>query len=142
VDIGSVPTGLETWGRDVLIARAGKVPHTPMDGRVLSVDAKTGEALELAKGARLAVDVEFGRGRTLYMLSQGEWNMLFPGSAALPFTGALYRVENDGTVTELLSGLNLPSSFEVIGNTAYVVNLAGEVWRYEKFDETPPFGVR
>ena len=141
VGIDIVPTGFETWGNRVLVAEAGVVPHVPEDGKLVSVDAKSGEITEIAAGARLAVDVEFGRGRTLYILSQGEWNMAFPGSAALPFTGALFRVEGDGSLTEVVGSLNLPTSLEIVGKTAYIVGLTGDIWAIE-MDNEPPYGVR
>ena len=79
---------------------------------------------------RLLVDVEFGWKRRLYGLSQG----VFPGdepagTPALPNTGALVQVNTHGTFDVVVDGLNLPTSVEFVGDTAYVVNLAGEVWR-------------
>jgi hypothetical protein len=41
------------------------------------------------------------------------------------------KVNPDGTFTVVLDGLNQPTSFEFIGNTAYVVTLTGEVWRID-----------
>ena len=49
--------------------------------------------------------------------------------AALAVTGALERVNHDGTITPLITGLDRPTSVEIIGRTAYVVTLSGEVWR-------------
>ena len=42
--------------------------------------------------------------------------------------GALVKVNPDGTFTVIVGGLNKPTSLEIIGNTGYVVNLAGEIW--------------
>jgi hypothetical protein len=87
------------------------------------------------------VDVEFGRGRRLYALSQGDFPEGAPdGSPALPNTGALVEVNTDGTMTVIVAGLNRPTSLEFIGNTAYVVNLAGEIWKIENVSN-PPFGL-
>jgi len=141
VGIDIVPTGFETWGHHVLVAQAGIIPHPPEDGKVIAVDAKNGQATEIAAGVRLAVDVEFGRGRTLYILSQGEWVSGFPGSPAMPGTGALFRMEGDGTVTEVVGSLNLPTSLEIVGKTAYIVSLSGDVWTIE-IENAPPYGVR
>ena len=141
VGIDIVPTGFETWGHHVLVAQAGIIPHPAEDGKVVAVDAKNGQATEIAAGARLAVDVEFGRGRTLYILSQGEWVSGFPGSPAMPGTGALFRMEGDGSVTELVGSLNLPTSLEIVGKTAYIVSLTGDVWAIE-IENAPPYGVR
>src|SRR5512133_2411342 len=66
-----VPTGLEVRGNTVYMAEAGPVPHLPQNGKVVSFGPKSPTATEVASGARLLVDVEFGRGRRLYARSQG-----------------------------------------------------------------------
>ena len=68
-----VPTGLAVSGNTVYMAEAGPVPHLPENGKVVSFGPKSPTATEVASGASLLVDVEFGRGRTLYALSQGVW---------------------------------------------------------------------
>jgi hypothetical protein len=50
------------------------------------------------------------------------------------------EVTGDGTFTVVVDDLNLPTSVEFIGNTAYVVSLAGEIWKIEDVSG-PPFGV-
>lgn len=136
-----VPTGLAVRGNAVYLAQAGPVPHLPDDGKVVTIRPQSGTVSEVASGAPLLVDVEFGRGRRLYALSQGE----FPegerdGFPALPNTGTLVEVNGDGTFTVVVDGLNQPTSLEFIGNTAYVVNLVGEIWRIDDVSG-PPFGV-
>ena len=77
--------------------------------------------------------MEFGRGRTLYALSQGVWDGAFPGSPALPNTGALVKDNGDGTFTVIMNGLDRPTSLEFIGNTAYVVTAGtGEIWKIDR----------
>ena len=134
-----VPTGLAVSGNTIFMAQAGPVPHLPEDGKVVAFGPDLA-VVEVASGAALLVDVEFGRGRRLYALSQGD----FPpgqrdGFPALPNTGALVEVNDDGTLTVVVDGLNQPTSVDFIGNTAYVVNLAGEVWKIENVG-APPFG--
>src|SRR5215218_9682298 len=68
-----VPTGLAVSGDTVYMAEAGPVPHRPEDGKVVSFGSKSPTATEVASGASLLVDVEFGRGRDLYALSQGDF---------------------------------------------------------------------
>jgi hypothetical protein len=69
------------------------------------------------------------------------WDGAFAGSPALPFTGSLLEVNQDGTLTELAAGLNQPTSMEFIGNTAFIVTLGGEIWTFNDVSE-PPFGQK
>jgi sugar lactone lactonase YvrE len=124
-----VPTGITTGDRSVYVAQAGPVPHDPSHGRVVRVEPRSGRAVEVASGAPLLVDVEFGRGHRLYALSQGHFTPGNPeGSPADPATGTLVRVNRDGTMTPIAGGLDRPTSLEFIRDTAYVVTLTGEIW--------------
>jgi sugar lactone lactonase YvrE len=124
-----VPTGIATSGRSIYLAQAGPVPHDPGNGKVVRVEPRSGRATEVASGAPLLVDVEFGRGHRLYALSQGHFTPGNPeGSPADPATGALVRVNRDGTMTTVAGGLDRPTSLEFIRDTAYVVTLPGEIW--------------
>jgi hypothetical protein len=136
-----VPTGLAVLGNTVYMAEAGPVPHLPEDGKVVAFGPKSLTPTEVGSGAPLLVDVEFGRGHLLYALSQGPGvDGAPPGSPAQPDSGALVKVNGDGTFTVVTDGLNLPTSLEFIGNTAYVVTLTGEIWRIDDVSG-PPFGV-
>src|SRR6266566_5159430 len=127
-----VPTGLEVRGNRVYMAEAGPVPHLPQDGKVVSFESGSPTATEVASGARLLVDVEFGPGNGLYALSQGIFPVGGdPGSPALPNTGALVKVNGGGTFTVITEPLDRPTSLEFIGHTAYVVNLTGEIWKID-----------
>jgi hypothetical protein len=126
-----VPTGLEVWGNTVLMAQAGPAPHLPDAGKVVSFKEHTEEVTEVASGARLLVDVERGRGTKLYALAQGTWDGAYEGSPALPFTGSLVELMDDGTFFPIVWNLNQPTSMEIIKNTAYVVMLNGEVWKID-----------
>jgi hypothetical protein len=136
-----VPTGLEIMGNTVLMAQAGPIPHRPEDGKIVAFGPKSTTATEVASGAPLLVDVERGRGRTLFALAQGEFPDGAPdGSPALPGTGSLVAVNTDGTFTEVISELDQPTSLEIIGNTAYVVTLTGEIWEITNISG-PPYGA-
>jgi hypothetical protein len=127
-----VPTGLEVRGDTVYMAEAGPVPHLPQNGKVVSFGPKSPTATEVASGARLLVDVEFGGGGGLYALSQGIFPVGSPpATPALPNTGALVKVNADGTFTVITNSLDRPTSLEFIGNTAYVVTLTGEIWKID-----------
>jgi hypothetical protein len=126
-----VPTGLAVSGNTVYMAEAGPVPHLPENGKIVSFGPKSLNVSEVASGARLLVDVEFGPGHKLYALAQGVWNGLGAGSSALPNTGSLVKANQDGTFTVIVDGLDRPTSLEFIGNTAYVVTITGEIWKVE-----------
>jgi hypothetical protein len=134
-----VPTGLAVSGNSIYVAQAGPIPHDPEDGKVVMFGPKSSTVTEVASGARLAVDVEFGRGRTLFALSQGFWDGPYEGAPAQPDTGALMRVNEDGTLATVVGGLDRPTSVEIIKNTAYVVTLAGEIWKIDNIS-APPCG--
>jgi hypothetical protein len=129
-----VPTGLEVSASSstIYLTEAGPVPHLPENGKVMAFQLGDDEAEQIASGARLLVDVEYGCCGTLYALAQGEFTEGNPeGSPANPDTGSLVQVNADGTLTVLAEGLNQPTSLEIIGDTAYVVTLGGEVWTIE-----------
>ncbi len=134
-----VPTGLAVSGNTIYLAQAGPIPHEPETGKVVTFEPGSSAATEVASGIRLAVDVEFGSGRTLFALSQGDWDGPYEGAPAQPNTGALERVNGDGTLTTVVGGLDRPTSVEIIKNTAYVVTLAGEIWQIEAIS-APPYG--
>lgn len=135
-----VPTGLEVQGNTIFMAEAGPNPHLPQNGKVVAFGPNSSAAMEVASGAPLLVDVEFGLGRSLYALAQGEFEVGQPdGSPAMPDTGSLVEVNGDGSFSTIVNGLNQPTSMEFIRNTAYVVTLSGEVWKVENVSG-PPYG--
>jgi hypothetical protein len=116
---------------------------------VVAIDASSGEVTDIGSGAPLLVDVEFGLGRTLFALAQGEWCPpgetpptcgKMDGAPAEPDGGSLVEVNADGSFSVVAGGLNLPTSLEFIGNSAYIVNLLGEIWVIEDVSP-PPFGL-
>jgi hypothetical protein len=138
-----VPTGLEVHGKRIYMAEAGPVPHVPQTGKVVRFTPKSTTATDVASGAPLLVDVEFGRGRQLYALSQGIWDLPNdPANAGLPAsanTGKLVRVKKDGTFASVAEGLDRPTSVDFIGNTAFVITLTGKVIKITNVGG-PPFG--
>ena len=139
-----VPTGLAVKGNTVYMTEAGPVPHLPENGKVVSFSgnsfSSTSSAVtDVASGAPLMVDVEFGRGETLFALSQGPGSGGPDGSPALPNTGSLVNVNADGTLSVIADELDRPTSFEIIGNTAYIVTLGGDIWTVDDITG-PPYG--
>ncbi len=137
-----VPTGLAVSGNTIYLAEAGPVPHLPASGKIVSFEPGSATADEVAAGAPLLVDVERGRGQTLFALAQGHFSCTDPacaGSPADPDTGSLVRARGNGTFTTLAQGLDRPTSLEIVANTAYVVTLGGEVWKVDDV-AGPPYG--
>ena len=134
-----VPTGLAVAGDTIYMAEAGPVPHLPENGKVVSFGPKSSTATEVASGAPILVDVQFGRGRTLYALSNGTFSGDPAGSPGVPNTGALLKINGDGTFTVVMDRLDRPTSLEFIRNKAYVVTLTGDIWMIDGVSG-PPYG--
>jgi sugar lactone lactonase YvrE len=139
-----VPTGIAVSGNNVYIAESGPLPHSPQFGKVITLEPKQSKApavKELASGAPLVVDVKFNKERGLYAISQGEWpgQGTEAGTPAQANTGKLVRVNKDGTFSDVVTGLDRPTSLQFIGTTAYVTTLAGDVLKIEGISG-PPYG--
>ena len=71
----------------------------------------------------------------LYALSQGVWDLPptpeNEGKPPAPDTGAILRLDWDGSFITVVDGLDRPTSFEFLGDTAYVVTLTGKVLRID-----------
>jgi hypothetical protein len=131
-----VPTGLEKAFGRVFVTQMGPIPHVPEDGKVVAL--RPGRApREIASGASMLIDVERGPHGKLYGLSQGQWDGVGEGSRALPDTGRLVVVGRHGDLTPVVNGrgqelvLDRPTSLEVVGATAYVVSVTGNVYRVD-----------
>jgi sugar lactone lactonase YvrE len=136
-----VPTGLDVQGDTVYLAEAGAiVPGSGEEnGKIVAIDAHSGAVSDVAASGPLMVDVERGRGQTLFGLAQGTHSNENPGSPADPNTGELLRVDGHGGFSVVATGLDRPTSLEIIGNTAYVVTLTGQVWAIDDI-AAPPYG--
>lgn len=135
-----VPTGLETSGHDVYVAETGPIPHLSDDGRVIAFNRRSSTTHEVVRGASMIVDVELGHRRTLFALSQGDWDGVSEGSPALANTGRLVEVGRDGGLRPIVDSmgdeivLDRPTSMEFVGSTAYVISLTGAVYTINNVD--------
>ena len=100
---------------------------------------KSGAVNDVAASGPLLVDVERGRGRTMFGLAQGTHSNTNPGTPADPNTGELLRVDGRGGFSVVATRLDRPTSLEIIGNTAYVVTLTGQIWSVDDI-AAPPYG--
>jgi hypothetical protein len=137
----AVPTGLEVSHGRVLVATAGPIPHLPSTSTI-DVIERDGDIDEVAGwdegyvgDAGLIVDVERGRSDRLYGLLQGHWDLdPIPdneGLPAAPGTGEIVVADRDGSFTTVVAGIDQPTSFEIVGRTAYVVTLGGTILRID-----------
>lgn len=138
-----VPTGLAVQGNTVYMAEAGPIVRPGSVelgdelGKIVAVDENSRSVTDVAGPAPLMVDVERGRGQTLFGLSQGIHDNPAPGSPADNNTGKLLRVDDNGGFTTVADHLDQPTSLEIIGTTAYVVTLGGEIWKIDNISGPP-----
>ncbi len=141
-----VPTGLAVTHGTVFLSQAGPIPHVPATGKVVSfpLNAAGPIAHDVASGFSLLVDVEPGPDGALYALSQGDSpGNVPPASPAAPDSGELLLVNRDGSFSVLADELDLPTSLDFVGDTAFVTTLNGEVWKIthvSKFIKPVAFG--
>lgn len=136
-----VPTGLDVLGNTVYMTEAGTSAVNHQNAMAISFSSNS-EVTNLASGAPLLVDIEFNRGQTLYALSQGTWGndgQTMDGDPADANTGSLVRVNQDGTLTPIATGLDRPTSLEFINNTAYIMTLTGDIYTVDNVSG-PPLG--
>jgi sugar lactone lactonase YvrE len=126
------------------VAYLGQGPFFPQDGKVVSVNINTGAITELASGASMLTDVEFGPAGQLYALQFNDTsNATSEEDAFGPFKGNILRVNPDGTLTKLVTGLTFTTFLEFDGDTAYISNFAivpgmGEIVKIENFSTVQP----
>ena len=128
-----VPTGLAAAGPALFVGLAGPVPHPPENGKVVAITPWPRFQVEIASGAPLVVDVEFGPDHRLYALAQGKW--VPPGDAgapASPNTGSLTRVDR-GRLKPVAGPLDRPTSVAFSRGSAFVVTLTGKVMKIDGF---------
>ena len=131
----AVPTGLAAAGRTLFVGQAGPVPHPPENGKVVAITPWSDDPVQIASGAPLVVDVEFGPDHRLYALSQGIWDLPpLPSNAGAPAsanTGSLTRVDRHGRLTPVAGPLDRPTSVAFSRRSAFVVTLTGKVMKID-----------
>jgi hypothetical protein len=132
-----VSTGIaQTESGPFYVGYLGQGPFLPEAGKVVSVAPLGGNITELASGVPMITDVEVGAANQLYALSFAD------GFA--PFTGSIQRVNSDGTMTALVTGLTFATDMIFIGDTLYVTDDGlsalgpGELVEIENFSSVQP----
>lgn len=126
-----VPTGLEAEATGpIYMTNLGAFPHTPADGKVVRIALPSGSTTTVASGYSQMIDVEFGPAGQLYALNFGDPSDEAEGMP--PPTGKMFRVNTTtGVMTPLVDGFGAPTSLEFIGDSAFVLNLLGQVWKID-----------
>lgn len=138
-----VSTGIDiTSDGTMYVSYLGVGPFLPEAGKVVRVNPSTGAITEIASGKAMLVDVEFGPGGQLYALQIND-----PQEAGAAFfapgTGKIFKVNADGTMSPVVTGLSFPTFMLFDGDTAYVSNMGitpvGSIVKIENFSAvTPP----
>jgi hypothetical protein len=137
-----VSTGIDFAPSGVpYVGLLGQGPFAPEDGKVVSVDLGDGEITEHASGVSMITDVEFATGGQLYALSFNDTTAgEFPAFG--PFTGSIQKVNADGTMSPVVTGLSFATHLTFDEDTAYVVNWGvtsmGEIVKIENFSTVQP----
>jgi hypothetical protein len=136
-----VSTGIDFSGGTPYVGYLGQGPFMPDDGKVVSVNLSSGAITEHASGVSMITDVEFGPGGQLYALSFNDTTAgEFPAFG--PFTGSIQTVNDDGTMSLLVSGLSFATHLAFDGDTAFVANWGvtsqGEIVKIENFSTVEP----
>lgn len=126
-----VPTGTSRADNVLYVSQIGAFPHTPQDGRVWAVTLPEGEASLVAAGTPFIIDVEKGPSSRLYALSFGTQPTNPEGPPADPFSGKLLLVRDNGTFGILVANLTMPTSLDILGDTAFITTMTGDVWRVD-----------
>ena len=137
-----VATGL-TFGPNgtPYVSYLGEGPFFPEDGRVVSVNPVNGAITDIASGQPWMTDVEFGPGGQLYGTQFNNQPALEESSVG-PFQGTVLTVNDDGTMSPLVTGLSFPTFIEFDGDTAFVTNWSvtpmGEIVKIQNFSSVEP----
>lgn len=130
-----VPTGATRADNVLYLSQIGAFPHTPQDGRVWALTLPDGEPSLVAAGVPFVIDVEKGPSSRLYALSFGTQPASPEGPPADPFSGKLLLVRDNGTFGILVANLTMPTSLEILGDTAFITTLNGDVWRVDNISD-------
>jgi sugar lactone lactonase YvrE len=137
-----VSTGMDfSSGGVPYVSLLGQGPFPPDQGKVVSVNVSSGVITEHASGVSMLTDVEFGPGGQLYALSFNDTTAgEFPAFG--PFTGSIQKVNPDGTMSPLVTGLSFATFLAFDDETAYVSNWGvtsmGEIVKIENFSSVEP----
>lgn len=138
-----VSTGLAfADDNNAYVAYLGVGPFLPDAGQVVKVNLTTGAITKVASGVAMLTDVKVGPGGQLYAL---QFNDPQEAGAAFfaPGTGKIVKVNANGTMSPVVTGLSFATFLLFDGDTAYVSNFGiapiGQIIKIPNFSQvTPP----
>jgi hypothetical protein len=140
-----VSTGIASKADGPLfVSTIGQEPFAPQDGRVFQIGFLTGNIIKIASGVSFLTGLGFGPGGQLYAQSFAEPSADPNGPPVKFGTGGIFKVNDDGTLSAVVTGFTAGTTFTFIGDTAYVLNDSlnafgtGEVWKIEHFSSIVP----
>ncbi len=110
--IDPVPTGITRVGDEYYVTLTGGCPYPLGSGVVVALGADRAERV-VATGLNMPIDVELGPSGTIWLLEFARFTpdaSCFTGAGYEAGTGRLSRLHEDGTRTEVLTGLNHPGA--------------------------------
>ena len=137
-----VSTGIaSTDSGPFYVGYLGRGPFLPPDGKVVSVDSASGAITELASGEPMITDVQQAADGSLFALQFND-----PEDAGeaffAPGTGKVLTVNDDGTMSPLITGLTFATAMEFDGDTLYIANAGitpgGQIIKVENFSTVEP----
>jgi hypothetical protein len=127
-------------GGPFYVSYLGQGPFLPANGKVVTVPASGGAPTEIASGASMLTDVQFGPDGELYALQFND--TVAAGEAFFaPGTGRVLLVNDDGTFSPIVTGLSFATAMTFDDDTAYISNFGigpGSIIKVENFSALQP----
>ena len=138
--IDAVPTGVTRVDDEFYVTLTGGCPYPAGAGVVVAAGAERAQRT-VAKGLNMPIDVERGPSGTIWLLEFAEFDpdaSCFSGAGYRPGTGRLSRLEDDGSTTTVLAGLDFPGAvIEAANGDLYITEVfAGRLLRLS-WEEQP-----
>ncbi len=112
LEIDPVPTGIARVGNEYYVALTGGCPYPEGAGRIVAIDEERGERV-VVDGLDMPIDVSIAGDGTIWILEFARFDRdasCFTGEGYQAGTGRLSRLLPDGTLDEVLDGLDFPGA--------------------------------
>jgi cytochrome c peroxidase len=112
VSIDPVPTGITRVGAEYVVTLLGGCPYPPESGQLVAIDESRHQRT-IVEGLNMPIDVAQGEDGTLWVLEFATFTSgasCFTGMGYQQNSGRLSRLNEDGTLETVVSGLNYPGA--------------------------------